>query len=54
MVSLTAAARCHGCDWTTEGKPADVDKAAGRHVKAGHPVATVMRPAGHGDSISGD
>lgn len=44
MVSLTASARCHGCDWTAAGKPADVDKAAGRHVKAGHATAVVARP----------
>ena len=44
-VRLTAAARCHGCDWTAEGEPAAVDRAAAKHVKVGHAVATVVTPA---------
>jgi len=51
LVSLTATARCHGCDWTAAGKPADVDKAAGKHTATGHPTAVTAVP---GDSISGD
>ena len=52
LTSLTATARCHGCDWTAEGKPAEVDKAADKHTGAGHPTATEAVP--EGGSISGD
>lgn len=51
MVTLTAAARCLGCPWTAEGKPAATDKAAQRHTAVGHPTAIEAVP---GDSISGD
>lgn len=44
LVSLTAAATCHGCDWTASGKPADVDKAAGKHTATGHPTAVMAVP----------
>lgn len=46
MVSLTASARCHGCDWTAQGKPAATDKAAQRHTATGHPTAVESTPAG--------
>ena len=44
-MTLAAAARCHGCDWTASGTPDGVDKAAERHTRAGHQTATMMRPA---------
>jgi len=45
LVSLTVTARCHGCDWTAAGKPADVDKAAGKHVRTGHPTSVKATPS---------
>ena len=45
LVSLTAAARCHGCGWTAEGKAADVDKAAGKHTATGHPTSVKATPS---------
>lgn len=44
LVSLTAAARCHGCPWTAQGKPAATDKAADKHTDAGHPTAVEAVP----------
>jgi hypothetical protein len=46
LVSLTATARCHGCDWTAAGKPAVVDKVADGHTATGHPTAVMAVPAG--------
>jgi len=45
LLTLTAAARCHKCPWTAAGKPADVDKAAGKHTATGHPTAVMAVPA---------
>lgn len=46
-VTLTATARCQGCDWTAgPGPQADVDKAAEKHTRKGHPTAVVAEPAG--------
>lgn len=43
---MTATAHCiaHGCTWTAEGTPADVDRAAARHTAPGHATATVCTP----------
>lgn len=45
VVGVTATASCGGCDWHAEGDPVTVDKAAGKHARAGHPVTTVVTPA---------
>lgn len=45
LVHLTATAWCQACDWTTEGEPKTVDKAAEKHTKTpGHPTACSSRP----------
>lgn len=44
MPELTATARCLACGPLTAGDPAAADRAAERHVKAGHPTATVITP----------
>ncbi len=44
--TVTASAHCLRCDWTAgPGTMAEVDKAAERHTKSGHPTATAARPA---------
>lgn len=43
MTTLTASATCHACGWTAAGDPAVTDRLAEKHVRAGHPVATVTR-----------
>ena len=43
--TLTATARCGGCEWTEgPGTAAAVDKAADKHVSVGHPTATIAEP----------
>lgn len=42
---MTATAHCQGCDWTTSGQLADVDRAAEKHTRKGHPTATIATPA---------
>ena len=45
-VTLTAAAACRACDWTAEGDPDPVDRAAERHWRnAGHTVTVKVVPA---------
>jgi hypothetical protein len=42
---MTATARCHGCDWTAgPGPAADIDRAAQKHTRQGHPTATCATP----------
>ena len=44
-VPLTATADCGGCDWTAgPGTGDDVDKAAEKHVRVGHPTVTIAEP----------
>ena len=44
-IAVSAGAHCGGCDWTAgPGDQADVDKAADKHVRAGHPTTTVVEP----------
>jgi len=50
LVSLTATARCQGCDWTAAGKLADTDKAAGKHTATGHPTAVMAVPGDSGSA----
>ena len=47
MITLTASALCLRCEWTAEGTMADVDKAAEKHTKGGHPTITmaIRQPA---------
>lgn len=46
MITLTATARCHHCDWTAAGDWPTVDRAADGHTaKAGHATGTTARPA---------
>ena len=46
MITVTASASCLRCPWTAgPGDWAEVDKAAEKHSKAGHPTATAARPA---------
>lgn len=45
MTSVTAAARCLRCSWTSAGAWAAVDKAADKHTAVDHPTATVATPA---------
>jgi hypothetical protein len=42
---VTAAAHCLRCDWTTTGTWVDVDAAAVKHTRKGHPTATITTPA---------
>lgn len=49
MITLTATARCHRCDWTASGDWPAVDRAAEKHTKqAEHPTATKAVPADDG------
>jgi hypothetical protein len=46
MIKLTASASCLRCDWTAgPGEWAEVDRAAEKHTRTGHPTATSARPA---------
>lgn len=44
MITLTATARCLACDWTAEGNPDKVDRAAEKHASSGHSVVTRTEP----------
>lgn len=45
MITLTATARCHACQWTAgPGDWAEVDRLAEKHAKL-HPVGTMATPA---------
>lgn len=46
-VTLTATAHClSGCGWTAgPGPAAEVDRAAEKHVRSGHPTVTAAEPA---------
>ena len=44
---MTATAHCHRCDWTAgPGPAADIDRAAEKHTRAGHPTATITATEG--------
>jgi hypothetical protein len=48
MTAVTVTASCGGCDWTAAGPGSDwdaVQRQAGRHIAAGHPVCVVAVPA---------
>lgn len=44
---MTATARCIGrCEWTAGPGPwPDIDRAADKHTRTGHPTATTATPA---------
>lgn len=45
MTRLTAAAHCLRCDWTAgPGPAADIDRAADKHTRGGHPTAVTATP----------
>jgi hypothetical protein len=45
--AVTVTARCtgRGCGWTAAGGWPAVDRAAEKHVRAGHPTVTLATPA---------
>jgi hypothetical protein len=46
MITVTATASCPICDWTAgPGEWADVDRAAERHTRTGHPTITSAKPS---------
>lgn len=46
LITMTAAAHCTGrCGWTAGPGPAsDIDRAADKHTRDGHPTATIVTP----------
>lgn len=46
MITVTATAHCHRCDWTAAGDWPAVDRSAEKHTKtAQHPTGTTATPA---------
>lgn len=46
MITLTASAHCHACDWTAEGDPEATDKAGAAHTrKTSHATGVIAVPA---------